>query len=242
MEIEQYLEKLFDILDSKKKESINKALEAFYNCRISALEENCTYKDPFAEGPKLAIHLIPIMSFRDQLNIDTNVFRKIQEKIAPPILRSFDQTYTFEGLLFSDILSNECISYFHFHRNGTTEAISTREFSDAKKIIYSGSLENNVLEVTNQCLSIQKEMGIDPPIIFFLSLLGVRGYQVPPLHQTIFHNTKHSIDKDSLLFPKLELLKYQVAPEELKPLFDRFWNAGGYPRSQHYDENDIWKH
>ena len=98
-------------------------------------------------------------------------------------------------------------------------------------------IEKEIISNTKEYLLFQKELGINPPIMFYLTLLGTKGFSIP--HDRIDpFTTTHSIEREGLDFPKIIIGKFDIAPEEiLKTSFNRIWNACGYPRSEYYDKN-----
>jgi hypothetical protein len=80
-----------------------------------------------------------------------------------------------------------------------------------------------------------KSLSIRPPIYAFLTLTGVKGALI---YQGAFSSESHHlIDRDVLSLPEIviEDLNQSVA-ELFRPACDLVWNAGGLPRSDHFDE------
>jgi len=76
----------------------------------------------------------------------------------------------------------------------------------------------------------------------FISLLNVKGYILAVGKYDRFYDRSFILQRDDLLLPELIIEDY---PEDvssiLKPLFDSLWNAFGWQRSLHYDEEGKWK-
>lgn len=94
------------------------------------------------------------------------------------------------------------------------------------KIIYS--LERFII--------VQEELGVHPPILIMLSLLGVQGF-VMMYSEQIWSNN-HPIEHNNLILPDIKLQSFNYnAWEIMKPAFDMIWNAVGILSSINYNEN-----
>jgi len=242
METKDVLEALLAILEEKKRKDIYEAIERFKKERITELKNDRTHKNPFIQGPKVVLHLIPYESFQNYYDFDFADYLGNYQAIRPIRFGSLDQSFGFEGLLhFANGRENKCVSYVQVYRNGIIEAVDAHEFNTEEKVIYSKNLEEKLIERANQYMAFQKEIGVNPPVFFYLSLLGVRDFRMPRIPGHDFFDNIHAIDKEDLIFPKITLNKPALTPEEFKPIFDRLWNACGYPRCPDYDDKGIWK-
>jgi hypothetical protein len=242
MEANEFFRKILEILEEKESEAIDVALEEFRQERINDLENNRTLKEPFVEGPKLVIHLIPLASFQEPGEFDFARYAGKHNAIAPLRRTMGGQSFNFEGLLsFAPQGDGACFRYVQVYRNGIVECIDAHEFNSDKKLVYAETIEPDVFEGVNRFLAFQKEIGVKPPIVFCMSLLGVLGYKMPINHEDYLFNNVPANERNILLFPGVMVDKYLLTSEELKPTFDRLWNSFGYARSLSYDEKGIWK-
>ena len=84
-------------------------------------------------------------------------------------------------------------------------------------------------------------MGVQPPLLVFLTLLGVKGYSlaVPQRH---FGHDPPKIDRDILALPETIVESYEIkAANILRSSFDFVWNACGFERCLDYDEAGEYK-
>jgi hypothetical protein len=134
---------------------------------------------------------------------------------------------------FEGYISYGSTSYLQIFRNGSLEAVSTEDlglYPNKKHMIGSEAYEKTLIERTPRLLSLLRAIGVEPPLIIMLSLVGVNGYELevrrsfggsalvdPPV-----------IDRDNLVIPEIVIdsLGADMA-KELKPIFDIVWNAAG---------------
>jgi hypothetical protein len=121
--------------------------------------------------------------------------------------RGLSYHYNFDGFLTFCYSKEESNSYIQLFRNGIIEASIGRHQNDRKNIrsIYK---EENVVECISQYLKILKNLGVDTPILIFLTLIGVKGYKMPRgFPGSSIPDIK--IDKDVLLLPNVILDNYE---------------------------------
>jgi hypothetical protein len=103
-----------------------------------------------------------------------------------------------------------------------------REY-DGKKLIPGNYWESHLITATQTYLKIQKQLGVQPPVILMLSVVGVRGYC---MHLPWGFREAHAIDRANLVMPEVLLETLEVdASQTMRPLFDALWNASGISHS-----------
>ena len=72
-----------------------------------------------------------------------------------------------------------------------------------------------------------------------MTLLGVKDFSLGVEPYKIFPPQKvHKIDRKVFIFPEILIESYELDIEHiLRPWFDLLWNACGYERCFHYDDN-----
>lgn len=235
---EKILKKIETFLAERKEKEIFQEIDNFHEERIKRLIKNETPL-PFREGGKIVFHMIPFESFYSPKHYDLSAYKDKSQILK--VLRGvqeYTQTYNFDGLLYSIIgRGDKCFGYVQVYTSGLIEAVNGYYLTIEKKILYMLDIEKEIISNTGEYLLFQKELGINPPIIFYLTLLGTKGFSMP--HDRIDpFTTTHPIDREDLGLPKIIIEKFDIAPEEiLKINFDRIWNACGYPGSEYYDKN-----
>jgi hypothetical protein len=241
MKAQEFYKKILTLFDEKRENAIDEAIEEYHQDRIENLKANNTYKNPFSIGPKVVIHLIPMESFQNPREFDLVKYSNNYEEIKPIRFGPLDQTYNFEGIIYlRNGREDPCNSYVQVCRNGVVEAVNSRDFDLDNKIIYSRNVIENIVNGMNQYMAFQAKIGISPPIIFYLSFLGIAGFKTPSSPGEWFSDNIHAIEREDLILPKMMIDKSTITFEELKPSMDSFWNACGYPNCREYDKNGAW--
>jgi hypothetical protein len=151
---------------------------------------------------------------------------------------SWSHRFNFDG-----VLGYSSHSYLQVFRNGIIEAVEALILEDrhGERIIPSIAYEKELLSALPRFLSIQKELGVDPPLFIMLSLVGVKGYDMAVDRLLFLGRDSHPIDRDTLQIPEVMIERFDINPAEvMKPIFDAVWNAAGFPRSMNYDKNGKW--
>ncbi len=241
MKAQEFFKEIVSYLKEKKENAINEAIEDYFQDRISNLKNNATYKDPFKEGPKVVIQLIPLESFENPKEYDLAKYYRDYQAIKPMKFGSMDQAYNYEGLISFEVdYERHCCSYVQVFRNGIIEAVDTHPFRASVKSIYSRDLVNILIEGINQYIEFQIKIGVKLPIIAYLSLLGINEYRIPNVEREDYFDNIHAIEREELFLPKIVITKPTIMYEELRPLMDMIWNACGYPKCQEYDKDGTW--
>jgi hypothetical protein len=86
-----------------------------------------------------------------------------------------------------------------------------------------------------------QQLDVPPPIVFMITLQGVRGARLGVGPR--FLDERPKIDRDVLELPEVIIEQYGT-PESYqraaRPAFDALWNTGGYSRSKHFDSTGKW--
>ncbi len=191
-------------------------------------------------GAKIVLHVIPIGAFDPAYNFDLT---SLQQQY-PPLLYETGRSgrYNFDGFLsFSDTY----FSYTQTFRNGIIEAVDAcmvMPISDSRDI--QKEYEEKIIQGVTNYTSIQKKLGVEPPLFIMFSLLDVKGYSMSGnslfMLSSLRHN--HQIDRNNLLVPEVMIENFDFEPSKvMKPIFDAVWNACGYPGSQNYDDSGNWR-
>lgn len=214
-------------------ESLNEKIKNFRVDRISKIEAN---EAPimFDEDLKIVIHLIPIEAIRnesyDLSEIENN--RSIFDNLLPIRSSGLGHHYNFDGFLIFEYPKEESYGYVQLFRNGIIESVSVA-FQDDKKWIQMVYNEDDIIHYVSSYLEAQKNLGIDTPILIFLTLTGVKGYSMSSRSRNAV-----LIDRDTLILPDVIVENYNDEIENiLKPVFDTVWNACGFEKSLNYDQN-----
>jgi hypothetical protein len=188
-------------------------------------------------GSKMILHVVPLSVFSRKDVCD------LSEVDAPPIdpvpmgASGWDHRYNFDGLLAY------CAgrAYTQLFRDGRIEAVEAgviQRGSDRKAI--SCAFEEIVVSSLENSLQVQKKLGVAPPLVVMLTLIGVCGYRIVGWGG-FDEPDSGPIDRDDLLSDEHIIEESDCdCARMMKPIFDAIWNAAGLSRSMNYDENGNW--
>jgi hypothetical protein len=221
-------------------ETLNKKIENFRLERVSKIIGNET-PVLMIDGPKIILHLIPIISFNNSKNIKMNYVASNPANRLRPIYNSpWKWRYNLDGYIVYSLAEKEARSYVQLYKTGIIEAVCASLIRARSKDaeIDPKIFEKEIMESFGTYLRLMKELEVDPPIIAYLTLLGVKGYCMG-IGQSFFYDEEdiHRIDRDILFLPEVLIENYGESSDVvLRPIFDSVWNACGEERSLSYDE------
>jgi hypothetical protein len=213
--------------------------ERIRNFRIERLSKIIAGETPVLlnETAKIILHIIPFGAFNPAARFDVSSLASDVGKLQPISALGEETGHNFDGYLSF----KNSLTYLQVFRNGIIEAVdaSIMEPEGSDLTIPSLLFERKLLDALPRFLAIQRQLGVEPPLFIILSLLGVSGYTMGVNANYVDPTfTCHPIDRDALLLPEIILEKFDCNPSEvMRPIFDAIWNAAGWPRSMHYNEN-----
>lgn len=208
--------------------------ERIRNFRIERLSKIIAGETPVLlnETAKIILHIIPFGAFNPAARFDVSSLANDVGKLQPISAISWDTRHNFDGYLsFVNPLT-----YLQVFRNGIIEAVNASIIKPEGSELTIPSLlfERNLLDALPRFLSIQRQLGVEPPLFIILSLLGVFGYR---LDVSTSRFDTYPIDRDALILPEIIVENFECNPSEvMRPIFDAIWNAAGWPRSMNYNE------
>jgi len=204
---------------------------------------------PMGEKAKVIMHLIPVSAFDTGVQYD---LRELQLSPNPENLAPIYATYgsnlrfNFDGILTSEKPhdADPAVSYLQVFRNGTIESACTSLFKHdtggRAPFIPSIRFEEELVESLRKYLRVQNALEIELPYFLLISLVGVKGYNLPTKEFAGFYGD-NLIDRNDLSVPEILIEDSSLPPETiLKPAFDAIWNAAGLPQSPFYDKEGTW--
>lgn len=202
---------------------------------------------PLIEAAKTVLHIVPFGAFDPAFRADFASLEGDEWRLAPiDTDRASGWRYNLDGFVThgagSEASSKQ--SYLQIFRDGCIEAVEAsmmRALGDWPKFIRSKFYEDELLSALQKFLSIQKRLGVEPPLFAMVSLLGVSGYFVMPVDSVgmimLSRERAKQIDRNDLLLPEIVIDSFEVdTAKAMKPIFDAIWNASGHPRCLNYDD------
>lgn len=209
---------------------------------------------PLPDGAKVVLHLIPINYFLSSNPINLAFaeenFHRLSNLSSPNYSSPDSFRINIDGIVtFMTSRDESNLSYTQLFRDGSIEAVSHFLLSkerDDQSLIPSVYFEQAIMDCCSRLLGFQRASGIEPPTVIFLTLTGVKGYQMGVSQDVIFRMmpriTHRIIDREIIQSPDVLVENYEgvVLPTLLRPVFDSVWNAAGWIGSINYDESGDW--
>ena len=187
----------------------------------------------------LVVHLIPLESFTNPWRLNANNLSTNVVNLPPLGSSSLIHRFNVDGLLTfdTDRKSNHASAYAQLFRSGRVEAVNADllQESEGRRSLASVSYEREILAATGSYLKALSSLGIEPPIVFLLSIVGAKGayMAVSPRYSL---RIQHPIDRDVLIMPDVLIEEYACdLLRVLRPAFDVVWNACGFEHNLNYD-------
>lgn len=229
-------------------DTITERIRTFRHERLDMIAKGDTPINLISSGSYLVLHIIPIEAFdiASQFDIDLlgiNFLRPLSTTSGTIRISGTGQRINFDGRLSFSIVSDESSTcgYTQTFRDGIIEAVDTTNTVQRSSAPYIERMyEHEVLAGLKRLLSVQQELGVQPPLFIGLSFLGVKGYRMS-VEPKLGQRGNEPIDRDNLLVPEVVIEDYDVClTDVMKPAFDTIWNASGWNCSPHYDSKGNW--
>ncbi|MBC8273364.1 MAG: ATP-binding protein [Chloroflexi bacterium] len=189
------------------------------------------------EGGKIVLHIIPFGAFDPAVTFDVASRAPHMKLLLEPVnATGYTQRHNFDGYLTYEMSPQptSADSYLQIFRNGSIEAVEAYLLGCKGGMIPMTRVEEALLDAVGRYFSIQEQLGVEPPLLVMLSLLGVSGYTIDLDVSAV---DIHRIDRDALLVPEVLVESFDRDPAEvMKPAFDAIWNAAGRPGSKNYHD------
>ena len=186
--------------------------------------------------PKTVLHVVPISALGTSAGLDVTSIFSHSKELRPVYSVSCSSHPNFDGfVIYCRYATSSHSFYIQIFRNGAIEAVDSIILS--KQYIPSVEFEKELLHWLSQSISFYRNIGVEPPFVVMLTLLGVAGYTID--NEPIPKDSHfRPIDRNDLVIPEAVIDSYDVsAAEVMKPIFDAVWNAAGYFRCMNYDES-----
>ena len=202
-------------------ETLREKIRNFRMERLGNISSGAT-PTPLRKGVKIILHLIPIGAFDYSVKLQLPSRNNDLSRYAPLVDHETMPRPNFDGLL----AINEEHSYLQIFRNGVIESVySARPMDTERQDLGWGEFQPHIEKGLLKYVSIQQEMGVQPPILIMLSLLDVKGYKV----KETYWADNPRLDRNELILPEQVIEQFEFEPKAvMKPIFTQIWNAGGF--------------
>ena len=137
--------------------------------------------------------------------------------------------------------SDNSYSYLLIQGNGIVEVVNAYLLNPGggQRFIPRVAYEKELISSLRRFLSVQEAIGVSPPIVVLLSLIGVSGYTMSP---DKLGSTGALVKDENLLLPPgiVEDIEDCEPADVFRPAFDAIWQAAGYSHSLNYGESGDW--
>ncbi len=198
---------------------------------------------PLKKGGVLVLHLLPLSAFVEHKQIDLSVFENPDGMIMPMGgCRGLGWHVNLDGFVtFEDAVEHVSGKYTQVFRSGAVEATEVLGPREQDMELPGSVFELHSIQLFVRFRNLAPALGIDPPVYAFLSMVGVRGYQLG-IHGGVVYEHPYPLSQDMVLLPEVVMEDFGVDPARLlRPAFDMVWNAFGLLRSLNFDDQGNWR-
>lgn len=201
---------------------------------------------PLMDGARLIIHLVPLSSFADNVEMSAGDLVKHYLAFCPPGSRSFSHRVNIDGVItFSGPRGETTLksAYCQLFRGGRVEAVSTEivNVHNDRRSVASVWYEQIMMESIDSYLGGLNKLTVPTPILILVAISGAKGAWFA-VNQRLMGMGDSMIDRDMLILPDVLVESFGTEIQKLlRPIFDAVWNSAGWEQSLNYDEQGIWK-
>jgi len=223
--------------------SVTERIRQFREDRIAKLHNNKTPVSIMPGNSRTILHCIPLESFSRAVQYDVLKFSQDTAKV-PPIITGggWSSRINLDGLVTYSSGADGAMAYTQLFRNGTIEAVEAYWLNvthDGKRTIPHVAVEQGILAYLRILFGIQKELGVNPPIVVALTLTETRGLEIASDIHSFVRGSQ--ITEDNLILPETLVESFDEPPGKiLKPMVDLVWNACGHAKSRNFDDQGNW--
>jgi hypothetical protein len=199
-------------------------------------------------GALTVLHLIPMRMADPAFRFDLRELHKRRVALPPLYASGWDSRYNLDGFVAWSPGIGQRTSYVQVFRHGALEAVDSGMLDPqgTQRVIPGSLLADQLLENIPKYLDVQRQLGVDPPIVLLLTLMGVEGYRLAASRAwdrsaRLRESQSTPLDRD--LIPSTESIMDEWGvdvPLLLRPPLDAVWNAAGHPECSFYDTSGQW--
>lgn len=204
-------------------------------------------------SPKIIFHLSPtsILNKHSSKADVTQNNTSWQMALKPMCVNGWDHGHNKDGVFNFKAYKPEAgvATYVQLFRDGKIEVVDATGMAFADRSILESLIEKEIIESAMTYLKyFEENLHYNYPFLLQITLTGINGFKTGGAHKLINPYEKErllslSYADDDLILPCIKIDRHVSQPElckELRPMFDRLWQATGWPRSMSYDENGTW--
>lgn len=220
-------------------------------------------------GARLVLHMIPSTAFDPSVRHDISWLNwtssnrdQNTSNLAQRLTYLFHDSipsalyFNLEGLIAVDRLQGqECRSYVQIFRNGIVEVVDAYRVNTIINDlpIWHPVMHGYLIKSISRTLELQEKIGVGLPVYILVSLIGMTQHRIfcDPSYFTEYSNP---LGRENILLPVGVVDGFSSDTDEGdqrsgyrkqaeitgKDISDTIWNAGGFDRCYHFDENGVY--
>lgn len=221
---------------------------AFRDKRLSLIQAGKTISSLAGSG-RLVMHVVPTAAFLGFTQLDLEQVRAEGDRLRPIDHASgaYSQRFNYEGSISCDYLASPS-SYTQVFRDGCIEAVVSGMVSEGSSgnLVHASYLEACLMQQGLKCIVALQNLGIPPPLVVMISLLGVDDakYSVETSSRfSGFRGNGQPFPAADVMLPPCVLEDYadQTAYHQaLRPAIDALWNSAGLAKAAWFNAEGMW--
>lgn len=199
-----------------------------------------------AAAPRTVLHILPLQSLSSTSRIQLRqAISELSHLLLPLGGQIFSRRINLDGLLSYSAGSPFRAghdAYIQLYHKGIIETVNASTLSLNRPFtpggtprIPSSTFEAELTKQVPQYLIALKALGVPPPFVLMLTLIGVKDYYMAVSEKFMFTGNDAPIDRDVVIVPEIVIEDYECVASNLRPLLDSVWNAAGWPASPNFD-------
>lgn len=224
-------------------------IRAFRRERINAILDpnHPNNLAPIDDGPVFAVHLLPLGMVEN-----SSRFSVTSLEFAERALGSTQDGYYYlnrsmhnlDGVILPTRQEKStAMEYMQVFRSGAVEYVETNSHYLEKRDVPLNfhDFECRVLRGLAFAIRLQRSLDLLEPCFVGISVARVEGFRWKANHRSGMGNSAAPIKHQRLVLPEQYVEGWTQTPEAImKPTFDIWANALGWPKSPNYDANGTW--
>lgn len=188
----------------------------------------------------IVLHMIPLRLFDPSTRINASLASSMMTKLAPLYTMGYSQRYNLDGYATFRAAeeSPSTSTYVQVFRHGAVEAVEAQMLAprnETRHLIRGGLLVRELVEKVPTYLEVQRNLGVDLPIVVLVTLLGVKGYLLAA--GRTWEDYGNPVDRNVVSAPEIIIEDWSTpVTTALRPALDALWNAAGWARCNYYNK------
>lgn len=218
---------------------------AFRDARLSSLSMD-ELQIPAEFRGAMVMHVMPMAAMSGQVRIDPEVARREQDLLRPinPTAYGYSPEINFDGFL-NRTTSKTGIAQTQVFRDGCIESIISGIVwrKDSFEFITAARIEQAIFELGIKFFSALQNLGAEPPIAVFVSLLDVKGARYN-VNEDCFEATGPKLPRARITIPPCVVNDYgddASYRRSLAFIADCLWNSAGKAKAQWITADGDWR-